>query len=437
MTIRLPVSYLLIVPALAMLCAPASAQFIYGRLIPDINLEANGASTAVDVSADGRTVVFASTAQNWVGDAYNGTRAVVVDLDTGLIDVASTDGTGVFRGEHPVVSDDGRFVTFLTYGHPSGPGWQVLRKDRQTAQVLLASSNVIGQAAQNGTDDDTVSMSTDGRYVVFASASTNLGVATGGNTEIIQKDMLAGTVELVTAKPDGSASGGNCSLYPHALSGDGRLVTFTCSQDLFPGAGWGQTYVRDVVNNTSELISRVGASGASSTAATARPAISANGRYVSFQSRCYGGLGAVNGDCINNSGVYLRDRQTQTTIPIPRPADLDASYTESCRDTAVSDLGTVIMACNAPAGPSASKYVVFLYVPGQGAPELLSSNNAGEMPNGQSGYSLAVNANGLSMAFESTANDIDPGDGNSASDIFVLVHQSLLSDTIFADGFEN
>ncbi|HEX7770077.1 MAG TPA: hypothetical protein VF422_08605, partial [Dokdonella sp.] len=54
----------------------AHADFIYGRLIPQAGTEAAGASTDVDVSVDGRTLVFATTAQNWVGDTFNGTRVI-------------------------------------------------------------------------------------------------------------------------------------------------------------------------------------------------------------------------------------------------------------------------------------------------------------------------------------------------------------------------
>ncbi|MBP6330757.1 MAG: hypothetical protein KA357_13135, partial [Dokdonella sp.] len=66
----------------AVLCAAAGfpdaarADFIYGRLVPGAGVNPNGESTNVDVSADGRTVVFVSTANNWVGDSYNGTRAL-------------------------------------------------------------------------------------------------------------------------------------------------------------------------------------------------------------------------------------------------------------------------------------------------------------------------------------------------------------------------
>ena len=50
---------------------------------------------------------------------------------------------------------------------------------------------------------------------------------------------------------------------------------------------------------------------------------------------------------------------------------------------------------------------------------------------------IGVNASGLSMAWESSASNIDPGDTNGVSDIFVLVDESVVSDVIFANGFED
>ena len=47
---------------------PAQAAFLFGRVVPDAPaLEANDASNEVDVSSDGRTLVFSTLASNWSG----------------------------------------------------------------------------------------------------------------------------------------------------------------------------------------------------------------------------------------------------------------------------------------------------------------------------------------------------------------------------------
>lgn len=433
----------LILAGLAGLSGHARADFIYARLVPGVGIQPNGTSGTVDVSSNGRTVVFASSANNWVGDTYNGTRAVAVDLDTGTIEAVSALGGTVFRGESPVVSGDGRYVAFMTYNSAYGPGWQVLRKDRQTGALELASANAAGQPPGTGTNDSTVSISADGRYVAFQ-ADASLALATvpdggsvpaGSSGGIYVKDMATSQIELASVTSTGGVGTG-CSLQPHALSGTGRYLTMLCSDAMVPGATGGQAYVRDLQANTTELVSRSASAPNGSTAFAYRPAISPGGRFVSFQTRGYGGLGYADGATIeSNSGVYLRDRQTGTTTAIPRPAALPASAYDACALSAVSDIASVVFHCNyAWTGPAAYPQV-FLFVPGA-APEMISTTSGGQPGNDAAGYSLAVNASGLSMAWESSASNIDPGDTNNASDIFVLVEESVLSDTIFAYGFE-
>ncbi|MBO9664608.1 hypothetical protein [Dokdonella sp.] len=438
---------------------PAHADFLYGRLEP-AGSEPNGDSTAVDVSSSGRTVVFSSSATNWssLGSDYHGDRVVAVDLDTGAIDIVSATPSGtVFRGESPVVSGDGRYVAFLTYGSSYGPSWQVLRKDRQTGALEVASATAAGEPASNGTNDNYVSMSADGRYVAFDTGAPNL-VPAGGGTQVFVKDMLTGAVEMASVRSDGSpagndggtpaetASGGSidsptgggaCGLVPDALSGSGRYLVMSCSTAMVPGASGGQIYLRDLQANTTELISRSTSAPNGSSAFAYRPAISPNGRFVTFQNRGYGGLGYANGaDSAGNSGVYLRDRQNNTIIPIPRPSAIPVDDYDSCGLTSVSDIGSVVMSCLYNWSGVSRFPQVLLFVPGAGAPEVLSVNGAGQPGNSASGYTLAVNASGLSMAWESIASDIAPNDHNGASDIFVLVEESVVTDTIFADGFD-
>lgn len=435
--------------ALAAVAGTAHAGFLYGRLTPQGG-EADASSRAVDVSADGRTVVFSSDSQMWVGDTYNGTRALAVDFDTGTVEAISVGQSGVFRGEVPVVSGDGRYVAFLTYSSAYGPNWQALRRDRQTGALDVASSDASGQPASGGTNDNTVSISADGRYVSFQSSSPDLpsaqasrmggGVVPAGSSgEIYVKDMVSGQVKVASLKSDGSSSGGACAMLPHALSATGRYLTMLCGPAMVTGASSGQAYVRDLQANTTELISRSASVPNGSTAFANRPAISPNGRFVSFQMRGYGGLGYANGvDSSGNSGVYIRDRQTGTTTPIPRPTMLPATEYDSCSASAISDVASVMLAClNSWAG--AGRYSqVFLFVPGAGAPELISptATNAAVASNGSAGTTLAVNASGLSMAWESDASNADANDHNGKTDIYVLADESMFTDVIFSNGFE-
>lgn len=415
--------------------APVHAEWIYGRLMPQAPvIQANNHSGSVDVSSDGKTVVFSSAATNWIaGEPYTNDKAIAIDLDSGLIEIVSRTTAGVVvRGESPVASHDGRYVAFLNYAENLDVGvpttsWQVARKDRLTGDLELVSANAVGEAATLN-DDDTISISGSGRYVAFESASPNLGaVLPDGFTQVFVKDMDSGQVELASVQSGGGAIEEGCLLYPNALSDDGRFVAFTCRNEMLPGAGTGQVYVRDLVQNTTELVSRAsGANGAPATTSSNRPSLSPGGRFVVFQNPLFGGLG---GDSATHSGIYMRDRLAQTTVSIPAPA---IAGFNSCYESDVSDAGTVLMECSAGAVTN-----VYLHVPGVAGTPVLVSNGPADVPgNGQSGYSLAMDSSGLSMAFESNATNLDPDDTNERTDIFVLVESTLL-DHIFGDGFED
>ena len=79
---------------------------------------------------------------------------------------------------------------------------------------------------------------------------------------------------------------------------------------------------------------------------------------------------------------------------------------------------------------------VYLHIPGaSGTPFPISSNDSNIPGNLRSGATVAMDAAGLSYAFESQANNLVPGDTNNATDIFMLVDSDLIN-ALFSDGFE-
>jgi hypothetical protein len=116
---------------------------------------------------------------------------------------------------------------------------------------------------------------------------------------------------------------------------------------------------------------------------------------------------------------------------------LPTSEYDSCSVSAISDIASVVLGCYNNWTGSGRYLQVFLFVPGAGAPELISpAANSTLASNGSAGTSLAVNASGLSMVWESDASDADANDHNGSSDIFVLADESMFTDVIFANGFE-
>ena len=162
----------------------------------------------------------------------------------------------------------------------------------------LLAAEVISLAAGGGATADrggfiqTTSFSSnstqasdDGRYVAFVSNSTDLvpGLTPSGSSDVYLRDRATGTTRLVSARPDGQPAGE--SQWP-SVSGDGRYVAFECdSATILPGLtpGSQNVFLRDMVNNTTVLVSHGSTEGAPDKSVGA-PAVSRNGRYVLFMS---------------------------------------------------------------------------------------------------------------------------------------------------------
>jgi len=140
--------------------------------------EANAGSGAVDISDDGRYVAFASAATNLVMGDTNGKRDIFVhDLQTGGTTLVSVNTSGAQAdggGNSPSISGDGRYVVFLSASGNLDPRADEYRydelvyvHDRQTGQTTLASVSSDGMILTVGMFDQPT-ISRDGRYVAFS-----------------------------------------------------------------------------------------------------------------------------------------------------------------------------------------------------------------------------------------------------------------------------
>jgi Tol biopolymer transport system component len=85
-----------------------------------------GYASSLDLSGDGRYVVFQSDATNFVPDEFRGRADLYLhDRATGetrLIAVSSTGEAANYSGDYPVISQDGHFVAFLSKASNLVPG---------------------------------------------------------------------------------------------------------------------------------------------------------------------------------------------------------------------------------------------------------------------------------------------------------------------------
>src|SRR5581483_2982226 len=133
------------------------------------------------LSADGRTVAFASAAANLVpGDTNGVTDAFVFDRAARTVERVSL-GPGGVEGDHdsaaPAVSADGRFVAFASDATNLVPTDTNRRTDVFVRDRRLGTTSRVSlgpRAAEGDRPSTEPGISADGRYVSFVSAAGNL-----------------------------------------------------------------------------------------------------------------------------------------------------------------------------------------------------------------------------------------------------------------------
>src|SRR5689334_3211688 len=162
------------------------------------------------LSADGNWVAFESQASNLVaGDTNNWFDIFLVDLQSNTLVRASTTSTG---GESnspshfPSLSAGGRYVCFRTSASnlmpvPPNNHPQYVIKDMQTGLLEAASANSSGVMANQ---DSFGAMTRDGRHFVFVSSAVNLVSGdTNGQPDVFERDLNTGTTIRVNLGPGG------------------------------------------------------------------------------------------------------------------------------------------------------------------------------------------------------------------------------------------
>jgi probable HAF family extracellular repeat protein len=275
-------------------------------------VQANEASAAPEISADGRFVVYHSNASNLVYGDTNGTTDVFIwdrlSSSTSRVSVGSTGGQANGPSTAPSLSNDGRYIAFtstatnLVGGDTNGAA-DIFLRDRSLGTTVRASLNSIGQQA-NG-NSSTARISANGRYVAFRTSATNI-VDDDKNAadDVVVRDRANGTT--TRASVGAGLAEGTADSWPAGISGNGRFVLFTSAA---PNLVQGDTnsapdaFVHDMWTLKTIRVS-VGTGGQQATAAALAAGISPDGRFVTFTSAA-GNL--VNGDTGGFSDVFLRD----------------------------------------------------------------------------------------------------------------------------------
>lgn len=289
-----------------------------------------------------------------------------------------------------------------------------------TSQSTTLRASVDSSGAQANKRSWYCDVSADGRFVAFESEATNLVPGDTNNVfDVFVHDLLTGVTERVSVNAAG-VQGDFLSARP-ALSADGRFVAFmSLATNLDPADTNNKydVYVRDRMLGVVERVS-VSSSGAQVSRDSDWPTISGDGRYVAFWSEA---INLVPGDTNGVPDVFLRDRTTSTTTRVSVASGGVQGNDRSLYPRLSRDGSRVIFessASNLWPGDANGVWDVFVHEIASGLTTCVSVNPAGIPGNGGSGHLAALSADGRWACFTSGASDLVPGDANGYEDVFV------------------
>lgn len=234
---------------------------------------------------------------------------------TELVSIGLNDAVPNNWCSSPAISGDGRFVAYVAFADNLVPGDTNNRSDvfvfdrlnETTVRASLTHDDV-----QPSQSSSWPAISADGRYVAFH--STAAGMVPGdtfAGPDFYVRDLQEGTTEQVSVAPHLPGAHGLATSGLVSLSPDGRFVVFATGARLVP-EDLDQDYdiyLRDRELGLTERVSLTNLDEPANGFST-NPTVSADGRYVAFAST---GPAIVDGPLNFNWHVYVRDRERGTT----------------------------------------------------------------------------------------------------------------------------
>jgi Tol biopolymer transport system component len=303
--------------------------------------------------------------------------------------------------------------------------------------ALLAAILVVAPAAaasttrvsvrSNGTEGNSgsylpsiSSISRSGRYVAFASAASNLVAGdTNGFHDVFVRDRSTGKTSRVSVDSNGK-QGKSFSDYP-SISADGRYVAFESeASNLVAGDtnGTRDVFVRDRSTGKTTRVS-VKSNGKQGKGLSSYPTISADGRYVAFTSEA---SNLVAGDTNDREDIFVHDRVTKKTTRV----SVRSSGTEGndhSEGASISADGRYIafvsLSSNLVAGDTNDQVDTFVHDRVTKKTTRVNVKSDGKQGEQGSINYPSISADGRYVAFMYRGEDLVAGDTKGFTDIFV------------------
>jgi Tol biopolymer transport system component len=366
------------------------------------------------------------------------TAAAGSDASTTRVSVSSSGAQGDRDSFAVGLSANARFVLVNSLATNLVPGdtndrWDVFVYDRSTSAMQRVSVTASGSEAKPGPDPFGGSLaggiSASGRYVAFRSDAANL-VAHDTNhvSDVFVYDRTSHRVTRVSVRGKGRQANGPSG--DPAISANGRYVAFNSgATNLVSGDtnGLFDVFVRDLRTHRTIRVSvnsRGRQAGCKEGCESTEPALSANGRYVAFESSA---TNLVAGDTNRLADVFVHDLRTSRTQRV--------SVSSSGRQAGGDRTNN---GSNAPVISADGRYVAFhsyasnlvahdtnrvpdIFVRDRKTRKTtrVSLSSSGAQADQENLGSAAISADGRFVAFTSLATNLVVGDVNDVTDVFV------------------
>lgn len=380
---------------------------------------------AGSVSADGTKVIFsAEVGINQFGSTVFG--AFVRDLSNGSttrLDVnANGQTSNSTQNVAESISSDGRHVVYTSAGTNLDPADTDGNPDIYLYDTQLLTRTLISKNASNIKSNGpniAPTLSTDGRYVTFASTATNyVSGVTNSFQNIYTKDLISGSVTRVSLST-GGAEPDNDSFTP-SNSNDGRYVTFgsrATNLVINDTNGVQDVFLRDTQLGTTVKISNGSLGENPQSNIMSGRAMSGDGRYIVFASEA---SNVVPGDLNSKQDVFMFDRDT-TIITMLSGSGENQANNHNSNATITNDGSAVAFtstATNLVPGHTGLYSDVLRWRKATNTLDVISTGSAGEPANDHSGLA-GLSSDGHHVIFNSGASNFAQGDTNNSFDVFI------------------
>jgi hypothetical protein len=388
-------------------------------------------------NADGRLVAFQSNANNLSADDDDNVDNIFVrDIRNGRTRLVSradgANGAGADKASTvPSISGMDRVAFQSRATNLSAVDLDAVedvfaRDVGDGTTVLVSRENGTTGAAGDG-DSGFASISQSGRFVAFQSDANNLS-ANDNNavTNVFVRDLQNNTTRLVDRANGTNGAAADAGAAFPSISANGRYVAFESdANNLSANDNNAVTnlFVRDLQNGSTRLVSRAdGSNGAGADDSSSNPSISGNGRYVAFESNA-NNLSGTDNDNVSN--VFVRDLQNGTTRLTSRASGTSgAGADDASLSASISGNGRYVafesLADNLSADDDNNVFNVFVRDLDQRTTTLASRASGTNGPGGNDSSNFpAMSVDGVSVAFQSAADNLSAEDDNNVVNIFV------------------